>query len=135
MSINRGMDKDKYTMEYSKVKVLAAQLCLNLCDTMDCSPPGCSVHGILQARILEWVAILPADISQATMYKLSSVFTEEKTFSTSEFPGAPVVRTRHFHCLGLGSRPASASKIKIFDLKFLGLVKQAFKCDSQLGQC
>ena len=57
MSINRGMDKDKYTMEYSKVKVLAAQLCLNLCDTMDCSPPGCSVHGILQARILEWVAI------------------------------------------------------------------------------
>ena len=30
---------------------------------MDCSPPGCSVHGILQARILEWVAIrLPRDL-------------------------------------------------------------------------
>ena len=29
---------------------------LNLCDPMDCSPPGSSVHGILQARILEWVA-------------------------------------------------------------------------------
>ena len=29
-----------------------------LCDPMDCSPPGSSVHGILQARILEWVAIL-----------------------------------------------------------------------------
>ena len=28
------------------------------CDPMDCSPPGSSVHGILQARILEWVAIL-----------------------------------------------------------------------------
>ena len=28
-----------------------------LCDPMDCSPPGSSVHGILQARILEWVAI------------------------------------------------------------------------------
>ena len=28
-----------------------------LCDTMDCSPPGSSVHGVLQARILEWVAI------------------------------------------------------------------------------
>ena len=28
-----------------------------LCDCMDCSPPGSSVHGILQARILEWVAI------------------------------------------------------------------------------
>ena len=33
------------------------QSCLNLCDPMDCSPPGSSVHGILQARILEWVAI------------------------------------------------------------------------------
>ena len=34
-----------------------AQSCLTLCDPMDCSPPGSSVHGILQARILEGVAI------------------------------------------------------------------------------
>ena len=34
-----------------------AQPCLTLCDPMDCSPPGSSVHGISQARILEWVAI------------------------------------------------------------------------------
>ena len=33
------------------------QSCLTLCDPMDCSPPGSSVHGILQARILEWVAM------------------------------------------------------------------------------
>ena len=33
------------------------QLCPTLCDPMDCSPPGSSVHGIPQARILEWVAI------------------------------------------------------------------------------
>ena len=33
------------------------QLCLTLCDPMDSSPPGSPVHGILQARILEWVAI------------------------------------------------------------------------------
>ena len=32
------------------------QSCLTLCNPMDCSPPGSSVHGILQARILEWVA-------------------------------------------------------------------------------
>ena len=37
--------------------VLVSQLCLTLCDTMDSSPPDSSVHGILQARILEWVAI------------------------------------------------------------------------------
>ena len=37
--------------------VLSAQLCPTLCYAMDCSPPGSSVHGILQARIPEWVAI------------------------------------------------------------------------------
>ena len=34
-----------------------AQLCLTLCDPMDCSLPGSSVHGIFQARVLDWVAI------------------------------------------------------------------------------
>ena len=33
-----------------------AQSCPTLCDPMDCSPPGSSIHGILQARVLEWVA-------------------------------------------------------------------------------
>ena len=40
-----------------KVNMLVAQLFLTLCNPMDCSPPGSSAHGILQARILEWVAI------------------------------------------------------------------------------
>ena len=39
-------------------KYLVAQSCLTLCDPVDCSLPGSSVHGILQARILEWVAFL-----------------------------------------------------------------------------
>ena len=34
-----------------------AQSCLNLCNPVDCSPPGSCVHGVLQARILEWIAI------------------------------------------------------------------------------
>ena len=37
--------------------VLVAQSCLTFCDPMNCSLPGSSVHGIFQARILEWVAI------------------------------------------------------------------------------
>ena len=37
--------------------VLVTQLCLTLYDPMDCSPPDSSVHGILQARILQWGAI------------------------------------------------------------------------------
>ena len=39
------------------VKVLVAQSCLTLCNPMDCSLLGSSVHGIVQARILEWVVI------------------------------------------------------------------------------
>ena len=37
--------------------MLVTQSCGTLCDPKDCSPPGSSVHGILQARIVEWVAI------------------------------------------------------------------------------
>ena len=39
------------------VRALVAQLSPTLCDPMDCSPPGFSVRGILQARVLEWIAI------------------------------------------------------------------------------
>ena len=53
--VNTGYDQTKSPR--STVKVLAAQSCPTLCDPVDCSPPGSSVYGILQARILEWVAI------------------------------------------------------------------------------
>ena len=39
------------------VKVKVVQLCPTLCNPVDWGPPGASVHGILQARILKWVAI------------------------------------------------------------------------------
>ena len=45
------------TFSLLKVKVLVAQLCLTLCDPMNCSLLGSSVYGILQARILEWVGV------------------------------------------------------------------------------
>ena len=37
--------------------MIGTQSCLIICDPMDCSPPDSSIHEILQARILEWVAI------------------------------------------------------------------------------
>ena len=46
-----------------KVKVLVTQSCPTLCDPMDWRPPGSSVYGILQARILEWVAISSSRVS------------------------------------------------------------------------
>jgi len=62
-SENRGGRKKNWALTcHAKTKsvsewVLCAYSCLTLCDSMDCSPPGSSVHGIIQARILEWVAI------------------------------------------------------------------------------
>ena len=48
----------------SEKKVFVARSCLTLLKPHDCSPPGSFVHGILQARILEWVVILlsPGDL-------------------------------------------------------------------------
>ena len=43
----------------SMYTVSVAQSCPTLCNPMDCSPPGSSVHGVLQARILEWVYVNP----------------------------------------------------------------------------
>ena len=42
---------------YVRLRVLVIQSCSTLCDSVDCSLPGSSAHGILQANILEWVAI------------------------------------------------------------------------------
>ena len=43
-----------------------AQSCPTLCDPMDCSPPGSSVHVISQARVLEWGAIAFSEVDNAT---------------------------------------------------------------------
>jgi len=45
-----------------------AQLCLTLSDPMDCSLPGCSVHGTLQARVLEWGAIAYSELLRSSIY-------------------------------------------------------------------
>ena len=47
----------KFHCESENVSVLFTQSCPALCDPMDCSLPGSSVHGISQARIREWIAI------------------------------------------------------------------------------
>ena len=47
---------------YTWKKVLVTQSCPTLCNTLDYRPPGSSVHGILQARMLEWVAISSSNI-------------------------------------------------------------------------
>ena len=52
---NATVNRLVIVMLYMYVSV--TQLCPTLCNAVDCSPPGPSVHEILQARMLEWVAI------------------------------------------------------------------------------
>ena len=67
-----------------------AKLCLTLCKPMDCSPPGSSVHGALQARILEWVAIsFPRGYSGPRGG--TCVFCLAGEFLTTELPGKPLL--------------------------------------------
>ena len=67
---------------------LIAQSCPTLCDPKDCSPPGSSVHGILQARILEWVAIYsPRESSQPRDQTCISYITSK--FFTTELQRKP----------------------------------------------
>ena len=52
-----------------------AQSCLTLSDPMDCSLPGSSIHGIFQARVLEWGAIA---FSEATVHRVAESNTTER---------------------------------------------------------
>ena len=53
--------------EISHMVLCGAQLCSTLCDPMDCSPPGSSVHGTFQARMLEWVANCDSTLHSASL--------------------------------------------------------------------
>ena len=56
-SWNCSPDFELTSKKYGNYIVCVTSSCPTLCDPMDWSPPGSSVHGILQARLLEWVAI------------------------------------------------------------------------------
>ena len=85
-----------------------------LCDSMHCSPPVSSVHGILQARILEWVPFpSPGDLPNPGM-ELSSPALKAHSLS-SEPPGKPniveITQTLYNFCLQLCLYLFSLSKL------------------------
>jgi len=63
-----------HTWRVAPAAAKSLQLCPTLCDPMDCSPPGSSIHGIFQARVLEWGAI--------TFSELQLSATKEKAHTT-----------------------------------------------------
>ena len=62
-----------------------AQPCLTLSDPMDCSPPGSSIHGIFQARVLEWGAIAFSELLLIAVYYLKSSLATTLHGSQREF--------------------------------------------------
>ena len=71
-----GRRKRNYVLCCAKL----LQSCPTVCNHLGCSPPGSSVHGILQARVLEWVAVsffrgssLPRDGTQVSYWQLGSL--------------------------------------------------------------
>ena len=54
-----------------------ARSCLTLSDPLDCIPPGSSVHGIFQARVLEWGAIAFSDFTHTNVYVSILVLSDE----------------------------------------------------------
>ena len=68
------------------VHARSLQLFLTLCDPMDCSPPGSSVCGILQARTLEWVVLLQEIPTQGSNPRLLRLLR----WQTSSLPLVPL---------------------------------------------
>ena len=56
-SLNEGVVKEGFHRLMDEVHAKSLQLCPTPCDPINCSLPGSSVHGMLQARILEWITI------------------------------------------------------------------------------
>ena len=67
---------------------LVTSVSLTLCNPMDCSPPGSSVHGILQARMLEWV-VMPSSRGSSLPRDRTCGSCLASRFFTAEPPGQP----------------------------------------------
>ena len=72
--------------------MLVTQPCLPLCDPMDCSLPGSSVHGISQTRITEWVAMAFSWGSSQPRDVLTHISYIPGGFFTAEPPGKPTTK-------------------------------------------
>ena len=98
LSLDNKISKHDFIFFYFAQKIhvihccfLVAKSCPTLCDPMDCGPPDSSVHGISQARILEWVAISfsrgSGDWTHIWIEPTSLALTDELV--TVERPGKP----------------------------------------------
>ena len=100
----------------SEGSCLVIQSCPTLCDPMDCSPPGSFLHGILQTRILEWVAISFSRASSRPRDQNPSLTSPALTsgfFTTSTTWEAPQKASQSVHSLShvwLSATPQTAAR-------------------------
>ena len=85
MGLTLQISKSTLRLSGLWVSCLVAQLCPALCNPRDCSLPGSSVHGILQARILEWPCPPPGDLPKPDLKPRSPTLQEDSLLS--EPPG------------------------------------------------
>ena len=83
---------------YQSVKALVTESYLTLCNPMDCRPPGSSVHGIVQARILEWIAISFSRGSSRPRYQTWVSRTAGRLFTVLAHQGGCLVMV-HLHMM------------------------------------
>ena len=101
------------------VYVLVTKLCPILCDAMDCSPPGSSVHVILQARILEWVAI---------------PFSKGSSLTQGLKPGLPHCRNIPYHLSHQGSSELLLHRNPILQLGIHCLLLKEYRVQCKDGE-
>ncbi len=101
-----------------------SQSCLTLCDPMDCSPPGSSVHGIHQARILKWVAISYSRVSSLPGIESRSPRLQADSLP-SEPPGKP--RNTRVGSLALLQRDGSPCRHRLRERLSLFLTEGFWK--------
>ena len=88
------------------------QLCQTLCDPMDCSPPDSSIHGIFQARVLEWGAIVFSDDQPRQHIKKQRHYFANKSPSGQSY-GFPIVM---YGCESWTIKKAEYQRIDAFAL-------------------
>ena len=99
-------------------RCLITKSCLTLCDPMDCSPPGSSVHGIFQVRLLEWVALLSSKGSSWPRDRVHlSCVEDSSSLGNLGSPDTSVSVSKHT----LSFRSAGCPRGSVLGLPFLPL--------------
>ena len=129
---------------YSSVS--RSQLCLTLCDPMDCSPPGSSVHGIFPARILEWPVPSPGDLPDSGIEPPGLLHCRQILYRLSQ-QGSPRIPLKfstlslsaHSRCEGgrsiFGSPPMAHPDLWLNPIPSLVAMETGWKKDAGLLLC